>query len=59
MEKRAYKIDEFSKMFSLNEKTVRVNVTRKPELVPKVMRVGRAVFFTADAIKAWEAEMQK
>ena len=59
MEKRAYNIAEYAAMYSLNEQTVRVNVTRKPELVPKVMRVGRAVFFTADAIKAWEAEMQK
>lgn len=59
MEKRAYKIAEFCKMFSLNEQTVRVNVSRRPELLPRVLRVGRSVFFTADAIKKWEKSMQE
>lgn len=59
MKKLAYTIAEFAEMYSQNETTVRVNVSRKPKLVPKVMRVGRAIYFTADAIKAWEVKMQE
>tara|TARA_R110001592_G_scaffold204892_2_gene455197 strand:- start:3974 stop:4153 length:180 start_codon:yes stop_codon:yes gene_type:complete len=59
MKKLAYNIAEFAEMYSQNEQTVRVNVSRNPDLVPKVMRVGRAIFFTAEAIKAWEVEMHK
>tara|TARA_R110000744_G_scaffold299518_5_gene408900 strand:+ start:419 stop:598 length:180 start_codon:yes stop_codon:yes gene_type:complete len=59
MKKLAYTIAEFAEMYSQNEATVRVNVSRKPKLVPKVMRVGRAVYFTAEAIKTWEVEMHK
>jgi hypothetical protein len=59
MEKRAYNIAEFAAMYSLNAETVRVNVSRKPSVLPTVMRVGRSVLFTATAIKAWEAAMQK
>ncbi len=59
MVKRAYNIADFSAMYSLNEQTVRVNVSRRPELVPKPYRVGRSVFFTVEAIKAWEVKMQQ
>jgi len=59
MQKRAYNIAEYAAMYSLNEQTVRVNVSRRPDLLPRVLRVGRSVFFTADAIKAWEVQMQK
>ena len=59
MKKLAYTIAEFAEMYSQNVQTVRVNVSRNPDLVPKVMRVGRAVYCTADAIKAWETKMHE
>ena len=59
MTKRAYNIAEFSAMYSLNEQTVRVNVTRRPELLPEPMRVGRSVLFSAKSIEAWEVAMQE
>jgi hypothetical protein len=59
IEKRAYNIADYAAMFGLNEKTVRVNVSRNPDLVPRVMRVGRSIFFTAKAIEDWEEKMQQ
>jgi len=59
IEKRAYNIAEYAAMYGLNEQTVRVNVSRNSDLVPRVMRVGRSVFFTAKAIVAWEEKMQQ
>ncbi|MGK0270848.1 helix-turn-helix domain-containing protein [Shewanella sp. Arc9-LZ] len=58
MQKRAFNIAEFTEMFSLNEKTVRANVSRHPEQLPTVFRVGRKVLFSAQAIRDWELKMQ-
>jgi hypothetical protein len=59
MTKKAYNIAEFAAMYSLNEQTVRVNVTRRPKTLPVPMRVGNRVLFTATAIKNWEVAMQQ
>ena len=59
MDKQAYSIAEFAELYGLNEATVRVNVTRSPETLPKVMRIGRTIRFTKEAIKVWEAQMQR
>ncbi len=61
MEKRALSIPEFASLYGLNEATVRVNVTRDKtgKKLPKVMRIGRTIRFTLEAIKEWEDEMMK
>ena len=61
MEKRALSIPEFASLYGRNEATVRVNVTRDKtgKKLPKVMRIGRTIRFTLEAIKEWEAEMMK
>jgi len=55
--KKAVNIDEFSEMFSLNPATVKTNVTRKPESLPKVTRIGRSIRFLIADIEAWEVSM--
>jgi len=59
MDKQAYSIPEFAELYGLNEATVRVNVTRSPETLPKVMRIGRSIRFTLEAIKEWEVKMME
>jgi hypothetical protein len=59
MTKKAYNIAEFAAMYSLNKQTVRVNVTRRPEVLPEPMRVGRSVLFSAKAIEVWEVKMHQ
>ena len=55
MEKRALSIPEFASLYGLNEATVRVNVSRDKtgKKLPKVMRIGRSIRFTLEAIKEW------
>jgi len=35
------------------EATLRVDVTRRPELLPKFLRVGRRVYFRRSTVDAW------
>ena len=59
MGKHVLTIPEFTKMYNLNEATVRVDVTRAPENLPTLLRVGRLIRFTVEAIKQWEDKNQK
>lgn len=52
--KNALTIEEFAEAYSLNPATVRTNVTRKPDCLPKVLRIGRSVRFLVSEIKKWE-----
>ncbi|HCG6983261.1 TPA: helix-turn-helix domain-containing protein [Vibrio parahaemolyticus] len=52
--KQALTIEEFAAAYSLNPATVRTNVTRKPDSLPKVLRIGRSVRFLLSEIKKWE-----
>jgi len=59
MQKHVMTIPEFSQMYGLNEATVRVDVTRAPEKLPTVLRIGRSIRFTIEAIKHWEIKNQQ
>tara|TARA_R110000772_G_scaffold268718_1_gene397928 strand:+ start:13580 stop:13762 length:183 start_codon:yes stop_codon:yes gene_type:complete len=59
MQKHVLTIPEFSQMYGLNEATVRVDVTRAPEKLPAILRIGRSIRFTLEAIKEWEVVMTK
>ncbi|ALO36138.1 hypothetical protein CMT41_16420 [Colwellia sp. MT41] len=47
-------IDEFAKLYSLNVATVRSNITRNPDALPRFMRIGRAIRFRKSDIQQWE-----
>jgi predicted DNA-binding transcriptional regulator AlpA len=47
-------IDEFAKLYSLNVATVRSNITRNPDVLPRFMRIGRVIRFRLTDIKQWE-----
>lgn len=57
LEKRAISIPEFANLYGLNPKTVQVDVTRSPEKLPKVTRIGRTIRFSLKAIEEWEVAM--
>ncbi|MBF4232442.1 helix-turn-helix domain-containing protein, partial [Vibrio anguillarum] len=50
-------IEEFATEYSLNAATVRTNVTRKPDSLPKVLRIGRSVRFLRTEIEKWEKNL--
>lgn len=52
--KNALTVEEFAAAYSLNPATVRTNVTRKPDSLPKVLRIGRSVRFLISEIEKWE-----
>ncbi|MGY0617135.1 helix-turn-helix domain-containing protein [Vibrio sp. FJH11] len=52
--KKALTIEEFAAAYSLNPATVRTNVTRKPDSLPKVFRIGRSIRFLLSEINKWE-----
>lgn len=54
---RALTIPEFARLYGLNPKTVQIDVTRSPSKLPKVLRIGRNIRFTFEAIKEWEVAM--
>jgi predicted DNA-binding transcriptional regulator AlpA len=57
MEKQVLTLPEFVKMYSLNEDTIRGYVSRSPTKLPKILRIGRSIRFTLEAIKEWEVAM--
>jgi len=57
LDKRGLTISQFAHMYSLNPKTVQVDVTRAPEKLPKITRYGRSIRFTLKAIDEWEVAM--
>ena len=57
MNKRALTINEFSAVYGLNPATVQTNVSRNPESLPKVVRIGRSVRFLLSDIEKWEAQL--
>lgn len=48
--KHYYSIKEFSALVGGNPRTIAVNITRAPHLVPRVTRIGRLVRFSHDNI---------
>jgi predicted DNA-binding transcriptional regulator AlpA len=52
----ALTIEEFSKLYSLNVATVRTNITRNPDALPRVMRIGKMIRFRLTDIKQWEEQ---
>jgi predicted DNA-binding transcriptional regulator AlpA len=57
--KYALTVEEFAAEYSLNPSTVRTNVTRKPDSLPKVLRIGRSVRFLRPEIERWEKSLLK
>lgn len=57
--KYALTVEEFAAEYSLNPSTVRTNVTRKPDSLPKVLRIGRSVRFLHTEIERWEKSLLK
>lgn len=57
--KHALTIEEFAAMYGLNPATVRTNVTRKPDSLPAVMRIGRSVRFLRSEVEQWERNLMK
>ncbi|MEY8198797.1 MAG: hypothetical protein RPS47_06110 [Colwellia sp.] len=57
MNKRAFTINEFSAAYGLNPATVQTNVSRNPESLPKVVRIGRSVRFLLTDIEKWEVKL--
>ncbi|EGQ8549559.1 helix-turn-helix domain-containing protein [Vibrio fluvialis] len=55
--KNALTVEEFAEAYSLNPATVRTNVTRKPDSLPKVLRIGRSVRFLRTEIEKWEKNL--
>mgnify|MGYP000058926500 FL=1 len=55
--KHVLTIEEFAAEYSLNTATVRTNVTRKPDSLPKVLRIGRSVRFLRSEIEKWEKNL--
>ncbi|MGK0270967.1 MAG: putative DNA-binding transcriptional regulator AlpA [Cocleimonas sp.] len=55
--KSALTIEEFSAEYSINPSTVRTNVTRNPDSLPKVLRIGRSVRFLRTEIEIWEKKL--
>lgn len=55
--KNALTVEEFAEAYSLNPTTVRTNVTRKPDSLPKVLRIGRSVRFLRSEIEKWEKNL--
>ena len=55
--KYALTVEEFAEEYSLNSATVRTNVTRKPDSLPKVLRIGRSVRFLRTEIEKWEKSL--
>lgn len=55
--KNALTIEEFATEYNLNPSTVRTNVTRNPESLPKVLRIGRSVRFLRTEIDKWEVAL--
>ena len=57
--KEFYNIKEFSELLGINPRTVSVNVTRAPQLVPRITRVGRAIRFASTDIIEFISDCQK
>lgn len=58
LDKPIYTLKEVAELFHLNQKTLAVNVTRRPESLPKPIRVGRQLRFTRQSIQAFiDAQM--
>ncbi|MEZ8501965.1 helix-turn-helix domain-containing protein [Vibrio splendidus] len=55
--KNALTVEEFAVAYSLNPATVRTNVTRQPDSLPKVLRIGRSVRFLKSEIAKWEVAL--
>lgn len=53
IELQALDIEQFSKMYGLNARTVATNVSRAPHLLPKVTRFGRSIRFLKSDIENW------
>lgn len=51
LDKPIYTIKEVAELFGLNPNTLAVNVTRRPESLPKPIRIGRQIRFTRQAIQ--------
>lgn len=51
LDKKVYTLRELAELFQLNYSTLAVNVTRRPESLPKPIRVGRQVRFTKASIE--------
>ncbi len=51
LNKQAYSLKELAELFQLNYSTLAVNVTRRPESLPKPIRVGRQLRFTRTSIE--------
>lgn len=49
--KEVYSLRELAVLFGLNPTTLAVNVTRRPESLPKPIRIGRQIRFTRQAIQ--------
>lgn len=50
----ALTIDQFAARYSLNPNTVRTNVTRNPNSLPPVLKIGRTVRFLLEDVEAWQ-----
>ena len=51
LDKQVYTLREVAELFGLNPNTLAVNVTRRPESLPKPIRIGRQIRFTRQAIQ--------
>lgn len=51
LDKPVYNLKEVAVLFGLNPNTLAVNVTRRPESLPKPIRIGRQIRFTRQAIQ--------
>lgn len=56
MKKRAITIKEFAAAYGLNPSTVQTNVTRNPDSLPIIFRIGRSVRFLITDVEKWESE---
>jgi predicted DNA-binding transcriptional regulator AlpA len=56
MDKRALTIKEFSVAYGLNPSTVQTYVTRNPDSLPNIIRIGRSVRFLITDVEKWESE---
>lgn len=53
LNKKCYTLRELAELFQLNYSTLAVNVTRRPETLPRPIRIGRQLRFTRDSIQAF------
>jgi len=54
MTAKAMSIKSFAELYDLNPSTVSAQVTRKPEALPKFIRIGKQIRFPIAEIEKWE-----